>query len=116
MKKMVIRSALISVVSILLVACSGPVPDKGKVKEALKSVLSGSYEITSVTRNSDVNGLIEVVIKYNDQPLVVYLDKNLKYVITGSIIEIKGKKNLTLETQKKYMASQPASQLAPAKK
>lgn len=118
MKKIRQQIALLVTASVLLSACSQSVPSKDEVNAALKSVLTGSFEIVNVTKRNEVNGLIEVVIKHDNQPLVVYFDKNLKYVFTGSVIEMAGKRNITLETQKKYVPAQPppVNQPVPGKK
>ena len=118
MKKMVMNLVVMAVMA-LTCSCGKGLPTNDAVKEAIKGILPGGFEVASVASMNELNGLIEVVVKVNGQPVVFYLDKSLKYLVSGSAVELASKKNLTLETQKKFMAAQPAATApaaAPAKK
>ncbi len=65
------------------------------VKKALAPIL-GNAKIVSVT-TAPVEGLYEVVVELNGRKLPIYVDCNLRYLISGEIIDIKEKKSLTRE-------------------
>lgn len=118
MKKFVVRIALVLTALVLISACGKSVPNADNVKESIKNILPGTFEVVNVAKSNELNGLVEVVVKVNGQYVVFYMDKGLKYLVSGSVVELSSKKNLTLETQKKYITAQPApsNQPSPAKK
>lgn len=90
-----------------LMAGCGAVPSKEKVSEALKPIMPPAFSVKSIEKFSALDGVYEAVVVINDQPTVLYLDRTLKHVISGSVVEIASKKNLTYETQ---MKNKPAGQ------
>ena len=58
--------------------------------------LDPNIKVTAV-KSSPVEGLWEVDIDSGGKKMPVYVDLSKKYVISGSIIDIKEKKNLTQE-------------------
>jgi hypothetical protein len=46
-----------------------------------------------------VPGLIEVAVKMDKQPVVLYMDKKAQYVFSGSLLHVETRKNLTIEAQ-----------------
>lgn len=90
-----------------LVAGCGAVPSKDSVSEALKPIMPPGFSVKSIEKFSALDGVYEAVVIINDQPTVLYLDRALKHVISGSVVEIASKKNLTYETQ---MKNKPAGQ------
>ena len=93
----------------VLIGCTAN-PTNEKVSEALKPILPANYAVNSVSKLNVIGDIYEVVVSIDKQPTVLYLDKSLKYVISGSIVEIASKKNLTYETQ---MKNRPAAQTVP---
>ena len=85
----------------LLSACS-TVPSKEEVTKAVKKVMPVEFEVLSVKPLREIPGLTEVVVRFNKQTSVVYMDKKGKYLVIGSVMEASSAKNLTLETQSKY--------------
>ncbi len=90
----------------MLAGCS-VAPTKEKVTEALKPIMPANFTVNSVEKLDAIKDIFEVVVVIDQQPTVIYMDKNLKHVISGSIVEIASKKNLTYETQ---MKNKPAGQ------
>jgi thiol:disulfide interchange protein DsbC len=68
------------------------------VDEALTLLknLDPNIKVTAV-KPSPVGGLWEVDIETGGKKIPVYIDLSKKYLISGSIIDIKGKKDLTQE-------------------
>jgi hypothetical protein len=105
----------------------GTAPTTEKVTEALKPIMPPNFTVNSITKLGVIDDVYEVIVAIDKQPTVLYIDKKLKHVISGSIVEIASKKNLTYETQMKNRpggaqpaasapAAQQASPAAPAKK
>ena len=92
----------VCVLSFTLAACSKP-PGNEQVTEAVKKIIPVAFELVKVTELKEVPGLYEVVLRVNQQPIVLYVDKKAQYVFSGSILSISNKANLTMETQKKYL-------------
>ena len=82
----------------MLTGC-GSVPTKEKVAEALKPIMPPNFAVSSVEKVSAFKDVYEVVVAIDKQPSVLYVDSTLKYVLSGSVVEIATKKNLTSETQ-----------------
>ena len=89
------------VLSLALAACSTP-PTKEQVKESVKRIIPVNFEVLQVAELKEVPGLYEVVLKANSQPIVLYVDQKAKYVLSGSLMALDTKVNLTMETQKKF--------------
>ena len=101
MSKNLFRSSLLIMVCLYLSACSSATPSKETVAASLKSIMPANYEVVSVAQLKDMPGLIEVAVKMDKQPVVLYLDKKAQYVLSGNLLELKTKKNLTIEAQSK---------------
>jgi hypothetical protein len=93
----------------MLAGC-GAAPTTEKVAEALKPIMPPNFIVNSVVKLNVIGDIYEVVVAIDKQPTVLYVDKKLKHVISGSIVEIASKKNLTYETQ---MKNKPAAQSQP---
>ena len=98
LKKLSVATCLL----LSLAACSAA-PTKDQVKESVKKIIPVAFEVLEVNEVKDIPGLYEVVIRANKQPIVLYMDKKTKYVISGSLMSLDNKSNLTLETQKKFL-------------
>jgi hypothetical protein len=60
-----------------------------------------NFEVVSVVPLKEVPGLIEVAVKMDKQPVVLYMDNKAQYVFSGSLLHVDTKKNLTIEAQGK---------------
>lgn len=92
---------LIVVLTMTICACSNQTPDKKMVSESIKKIMPPNFEVISVTPLKEVPGLIEVAIKMDKQPVVLYMDRKAQYVLSGSLLHVESKKNLTVEAQGK---------------
>lgn len=98
--------------NILLLAClialfgcakqDGQCPSKEGVKAAIQKIMPGNFEVASVADLKEIPSICEAVITTSNQPVVFYMDKKGEYVISGSILEIKSKRNITMERQQAY--------------
>jgi protein-disulfide isomerase len=93
---------IVSCISLALAACSSA-PTKEQVKESVKRIIPVAFEVLEVRELKEIPGLYEVVLKADKQPIVLYMDKKAKYVLSGSLMSLETKSNLTMETQKKYL-------------
>jgi hypothetical protein len=90
-------------VVVFLSACDCGTPKKEEVAASIKKIMPVNFEILEINCVKEIPGLNEVVVKVDKQPIVFYIDKKAKYLVSGSIVSIDTKQNLTLETQKKFI-------------
>lgn len=102
-----------SICLLALYGCGSGCPGKEKMKASISTLLPVDLEVLEVGDLKEVSGLCEVVVKTNNMPVVFYVDKKGKYVISGSIVDLATKRNLTAEKQRKY--APPAQPTPPAK-
>jgi len=96
-------SILLAVCPLLMLsACTSSCPSKDAAKATVEKVMPVKFEVASVKRMEGIPGLCETVVLANKQPIVLYLDAKGRYIVSGSVIEIATRKNLTLEKQKEY--------------
>lgn len=82
-------------------ACSNHVPDNKMVSDSIRKIMPPNFEVVSVLPLKEVPGLIEVSVKMDKQPIILYMDKKAQYVLSGSLLHVATKKNLTIEAQGK---------------
>ena len=90
------KNSLLLGALVLLTACNNNM--QAKTPEQVKSALEKAYQehnlkVQSV-KKSPVKGLYEVVFEGNE---VYYVDENAAYLIEGSLIDLKAKKNITAD-------------------
>ncbi|MBO7554680.1 MAG: DsbC family protein, partial [Neisseriaceae bacterium] len=90
-----LKNSVLAGLLILMTACGGNMQSAtAKTPEQVKSELkTQGLEVFSV-KKSPVKGLYEVVFEGNE---VYYVDDNAAYLIEGSLIDLKAKKNLTAD-------------------
>jgi hypothetical protein len=101
MKSILVRSLAATLLLIALTACGGGVPKKEVVEASIKKIMPVKFEITGISAVKDIPGLFEVLVKVDKQPVVLYVNSKASLVVTGSVMDVENKKNLTLEAQKK---------------
>lgn len=82
---------------------SAKCPTKDQVKAQVKDLIPQDFTVESVSNLKEIKSLCEVVIKVGTQPVVFYMDGESNYLLTGSLISLKDKKNLTRERQQEFM-------------
>lgn len=99
-----------------LTACGSSAPSKEEVTASIKKIMPVNFEVVQITPLKEISGLSEVVALVDKQPVVFYTDRKAKYVLSGSLVNIETKQNLTLEAQKKLKGpeQQPVTAPAPA--
>jgi len=100
MTKLICRSFALIALATALTACGG-VPKKEDVAASIRKIMPVNFEVLSVAAVNGIPGLFEVQVKADKQPLVLYVNKTAKLVVSGSIVDVDSKQNLTLEVQKK---------------
>ena len=94
------RFCLFLIATVLLnCSCSSKIPSKDAAAASLKQIMPPDFEIVSILPVKDISGLFQVSARINKQPAVLYMDKSTRYVLSGSLLEIATKRNLTLEAQ-----------------
>jgi hypothetical protein len=88
-----------SILLFSLCACSTQTPSKQAVSESIKKIMPPNFEVISVVPLKEVPGLVEVSVKMDKQPVVLYMDTKAQYVLSGSLLHVDSKKNLTIEAQ-----------------
>ena len=90
-----LKNSVLAGLLILMTACGGNMQSAtAKTPERVKSELkTQGLEVFSV-KKSPVKGLYEVVFDGNE---IYYVDENAAYLIEGSLIDLKNKKNLTAD-------------------
>jgi thiol:disulfide interchange protein DsbC len=91
--------------SFLVAACQQgkACPTEDKVKTGMKELIPQEFKVESVQVLKEIPGLCEVVIKVGAQSLVFYTDREMKYVLAGSLLSLADKRNLTRERQQEFM-------------
>lgn len=94
------KTVVIFLVCWALTACGGQ-PKKEEVTASLKKIMPINFEVVAIAPVNGIAGLFEVQVKADKQSLVLYVNKNANLVVSGSIVDVNSKQNLTLEAQKK---------------
>jgi protein-disulfide isomerase len=95
----------VSCLCLLGAGCSGSQgPSKDLVKQSMQKVLPVPFQVLDVRQVKEIPGLYQVALKTASQPIVVYMDSKAKYLISGSLMALDTKTNLTLESQKNYQS------------
>ena len=109
------RCLIVAGVAGCLAGCGSSAPSKEEVTASIKKIMPVNFEVVQVTPLKEISGLSEVVALVDKQPVVFYTDRKGKYVLSGSLVAVDSKQNLTLETQKKFRgAEQQPAPVAPA--
>jgi len=83
------------------VAVYASCPEPSKFEEKLKEITQRTWEVQGVSELKGLN-LCQVVVKRGLEPLVIYMDKDMNFLIMGSVIDLKKGVNITVETARKY--------------
>jgi hypothetical protein len=95
----------VSLLALLCAGCSSSGgPSKELVKQSMQKVLPVPFQVLDIRGVKGIPGLYQVALKAGSQPIVVYMDSKGKYLISGSLMELDTKTNLTLQNQKNYQS------------
>lgn len=101
MNKSLFEKNLLFATFLLFSACSYNTPSKETVIASIKEIMPPNFEVVNIVSLKEVSGLIEVSVKMDKQPVILYMDRNAKYILTGNLMHLESKKNLTIESQNK---------------
>ncbi len=72
----------------------------------LKELIKTEFKILEI-REAPLEGLWEVVSEVGQDKMIIYIDKNSKFIFTGQILDRQTKKNLTLDRLKEFRKVDP---------
>ncbi len=72
----------------------------------LKELIKTEFKILEI-REAPLEGVWEVVSEIGQDKMIIYVDKNLKFIITGQILDRQTKRNLTLDRLKEFRKVDP---------
>ena len=95
------KSLVLCLFVLAFAACSKP-PATEQVQESIKQFIPVNFEVLRISEFKGIPGLYEVVISVSGEPVVLYVDKKAKFVLSGNIMSTEDKANLTLQTQQEF--------------
>lgn len=105
MKKTRMAAVLVLLIMPLLYA-NGFALTNEQASAILKEFIKGEFKILQI-RESPLEGFWEVVSEVGHDRMIIYLDKHLKFIITGQILDRQTKRNLTLDRLKEFRKVDP---------
>jgi thiol:disulfide interchange protein DsbC len=72
----------------------------------LKELIKTEFKILEI-REAPLEGFWEVVSEIGQDRMIIYVDKSLKFIITGQILDRQSKRNLTLDRLKEFRKVDP---------
>jgi thiol:disulfide interchange protein DsbC len=100
MKRIFLISFLIFIF-VLLHATNSFALTKGEAADILKELVKTEFKILEI-REAPLEGFWEIVVETNQEKIIFYIYKNLRYIIHGQILDREIKRNLTLERIKEF--------------
>ena len=100
MRRMSMLTTLVSLILFLLYGHSFAFTNE-EATSILKDMFNAEFKILAI-REAPWEGLWEVVGEVRQDRTIVYIDKNLKFVITGQILDRQTKRNLTIDRLKEF--------------
>ncbi|WP_461831441.1 DsbC family protein [Aquifex sp.] len=76
-------------------------PPEKDVKDLVGQIIRGKPEVVNLSPVKGLN-LCQVVVKNGLRPIVLYVDKDMDYLIVGTVYDLKNRKNLTAEAQDRF--------------
>jgi len=100
MKRIFLTSFLIFIF-VLLQTMNSFALTNGEAADILKDLLKTQFKILEI-REAPLDGFWEIVVETNQEKMLFYVHKNLRYIIHGQILDREVKRNLTLERIKEF--------------
>jgi thiol:disulfide interchange protein DsbC len=97
--------ALLSLIMPLLYGNSFALTNE-EATSILKDMIKTEFKILEI-REAPLEGLWEVVSEIGQDRMIIYIDKNLKFIITGQILDRQTKRNLTMDRLKELRKVDP---------
>jgi thiol:disulfide interchange protein DsbC len=99
MKKMPYITFLILVLVLLLFGNSFALTIE-KATDILRELIKTEFKILEI-KEAPIEGFWEVLVELRQEKMIIYIHKNLRFIIHGQILDRQDKKNLTIERLKK---------------
>jgi hypothetical protein len=100
MRKILIIAILFSFLVLLLVGESLALT-KEEASHILKDLIKTEVKILEI-REAPLQGFWEVVMETGQERRIIYIDKNVRFIIHGTILDRQIKRNLTLDRLKDF--------------
>ncbi len=97
--------ALVSLILVLLYGNSFALTNE-EATSILKDTFKAEFKVLEI-REAPFEGFWEVVSEIGQDRMIVYIDKNLKFIIHGQILDRQSKRNLTLDRLKEFRKVDP---------
>jgi thiol:disulfide interchange protein DsbC len=81
---------------------------KEEASHILKDLIKTDFKILEI-REAPLQGFWEVASEIGHERKIIYIDKNLRFIINGHILDLQIKRNLTLERLKDFQKADPSS-------
>jgi len=96
---------LVSLMMVLLYGNSFSLTNE-EATSILKELIRTEFKILEI-REAPLEGFWEVVSEIGQDRMIIYVDKNLKFIITGQILDRQTKRNLTVDRLKEFRKVDP---------
>ena len=96
---------LVSIIIFLLYANSFALTNE-EATSILKEMIKAEFKVLEI-REAPMEGLWEVVSEIGQDRMIIYIDKNLKFIVTGQILDRQTKRNLTMDRLKELRKVDP---------
>lgn len=100
MKRIILISFLVFIFVLLQTTNSFALTKEGAA-DILKDLIKTEFKILEI-REAPLEGFWEIVVEANQEKMIFYIYKNLRYIIHGQILDREIKRNLTLERIKEF--------------
>jgi len=105
MKRMRMIAALVSFLIFFLYGNSFALTNE-EATNILRDMFKTEFKILEI-RQAPLEGLWEAVIEVGQERMILYIDKNSKFIVQGQIIDRQSKRNLTLDRLKEFRNVDP---------
>jgi len=106
MKRIMITTILFHFLTFLLFGNSLPLTNE-EATNILKELIKREFKILEI-REAPLEGFWEVVGEIGQERMIIYIHKNLRFMIHGQILDRQIKKNLTLDRLKDFRRVDPS--------
>src|SRR4030043_282045 len=108
MKRISMTAILFSFLVLLLFGESLLALTKEEASHILKDLIKTEFKILEI-REAPLQGFWEVVSEIGQERKIIYIDKNLRFIINGHLLDRQIKRNLTLDRLKDFQRADPSS-------
>jgi len=106
MKRKLLLSGLISV-SAFFIFTNASALNREEATDILKELIKTEFKILEI-KEASLEGFWEVVSEIGHERMIIYIHKNLRFMIHGQILDRQIKKNLTLDRLKDFRRVDPS--------